>query len=165
MLSPVGAQEIHGTRLPRRPPDVEMYSKPRSLSKPFVRFVIDLPSRAEMQDDVQFLVAPVADDHGEHVAARRRLDGQHRDVVRAVAVRDDVAAVVRRPLLVAERLEPFLHVAIELIVEVLRVDLQRLSVGASPPLSTLLRSENRNCRSPSLPHFSSMNSNAAWPIE
>ncbi len=42
----------------------------------------------------------------------------------------EVAPVVGRPLLVAERLEPLLQVAIELLVEVLGLELQRFLVGA-----------------------------------
>ncbi len=47
MRSPTGAHENHGTMLPRMPPATAMYSKPRSLSKPFVRFRTTDPSRVE----------------------------------------------------------------------------------------------------------------------
>jgi hypothetical protein len=43
------------------------------------------------------------------------------------------------------------------------VILNASSYASSPPPITLFRSENMNARMPSLPHFSSMNSNSAWP--
>ena len=49
--------------------------------------------------------------------------------------------VVRRPLLVAERLEPFLHVAIELVVELLAVELQRLAVRIARAQDALAQRE------------------------
>ena len=44
MRSPTGDHDIHGTALPRKPPGVEMYSKPKPVLKPPVRLRITLLS-------------------------------------------------------------------------------------------------------------------------
>ena len=131
MRSPTGAQAIHGTRLPRRPPAVAMYSKPRSLSKPLVRLRMTWPSLAESSTMSSSWSSRLPTTAASMSPRRRRLDREHR---RRTCVRSglgrEVAAVVGRPLLVAERLEPLLQVAIELLVELLRLELERFFVGA-----------------------------------
>ena len=84
---------------------------------------------ARDQDDVGFLVLAVAGDDGNEVARRRRLGGERVGERALLGVGRQVAAVVRRPLLVAERLEAVLQVLLELLVEVLGIDLEGFLVG------------------------------------
>ena len=118
-------------RVLRMPPGVAMYSKPRSLSKPGVRLRMTLPSLVEsrMMSSSCSLRLPAAT--AMQVARRRRLDRERR-CVNGVFSRfgREVAAVVGRPLLVAERLEAVLQVLLELLVELLRLELEGLLVGA-----------------------------------
>ena len=81
------------------------------------------------QDDVELLVLAVAGHRGHQLARRRRLDREHRRELRLLRVRRQVAPVVGRPLLVAERLEPILQVFLELLVELFRLQLERFLVG------------------------------------
>ena len=117
------------------------------------------------QDDVELAVAAVAGHRGDQVARRRRLDRTARSRTRVFCgIGREVAAVVGRPLLVAERLEAVLQVLLELLVELLGVELEALPRRRRRRRrSPLLRSAKRYCRTPSLPHFDSMNSNTACP--
>ncbi len=54
---------------------------------------------------------------------------QHAAVLRAALVRREVAAVVERTLLVAERLEAILQVLLELLIELVRLDAERFLEG------------------------------------
>ena len=78
-----------------------------------------VPSFARHQDDVGFAVAPVAGDDGDQVARGRRLGGVAPLNGVFSGFGAEVAAVVGRPLLVAERLEAILQVLVELLVELL----------------------------------------------
>jgi replicative superfamily II helicase len=79
---------------------------------------------------VGFLVLAVAGDHGNEVARRRRLGGERVAERALLRVGRQVAAVVGRPLLVAERLEAVLQVLVELLVELVGLQLERFLVGA-----------------------------------
>ena len=61
------------------------------------------------------------------------------DVRRLAALGREVAAVVGRPLLVAERLEAILQVLLELLVELFRLEAERFFVGA------LAAADDRSC--------------------
>ena len=81
------------------------------------------------QDDVVLAVAAVAGHAGDQIARGRRFDRQHVGELALARIGRQVAAVVGRPLLVAERLEALLQVAIELLVPFLGRDLERFLVG------------------------------------
>jgi hypothetical protein len=61
------------------------------------------------QDDVELLILAVHGDHGNQVAGGRRRDRQRLGELRLLLVRRQIAAVVGRALLVAERLEAVLQ--------------------------------------------------------
>ena len=109
-----------------------MYSKPRSLSKPGVRFRTTEPSFDEtrMMSSSWSRRLPVID--GDEVARRRRLDRDRARVVRLLGIGREVLAVVGRPLLVAERLEAVFQIFLELLVELARRHLERFFVRARP---------------------------------
>src|SRR5262245_7600691 len=73
---------------------------------------------------------PVADDRGNQIALRRRIDRDRGGGVRLARIRREAPALVRRPLLVAERLEALFQIAIELLVKFVGFDLQRFFVRA-----------------------------------
>src|SRR5204862_6078303 len=77
------------------------------------------------EDDVEFAVLAVAARDGDEIARRRRLRRQGLNEGRLLRIRREIAAVVRRPLLVPERLEALLQVLVELLVELLTFDLER----------------------------------------
>ena len=99
-----------------------MNSKPLSWSKPARQVADDRAVLGRDEDDVHLAVAPVAGDDGQQVARGRRLDGVGVGEACLLRIGREVAAVVRRPLLVAERLEAVLQVLVELLVELLRRD-------------------------------------------
>ena len=82
------------------------------------------------QDDVELLFLAVAGGDRHEIAGRRGLDRDDADIGRLVALRREVAAVVGRTLLVAERLEAILQVLVELLVELLGLEPEGFFVGA-----------------------------------
>ena len=107
-----------------------MYSNPRSLSKPRVRFRTIAPSLADTRtmSSSWSCRLPVA-------TAIRSPEGDGSIDSAFVywvslGVRREVAPVVGRPFLVAERLEAVLQVPVELLIELLGLHLERLLVGA-----------------------------------
>jgi hypothetical protein len=85
---------------------------------------------ARHEDDVELAVLAVAGDDGEEVARGRRLGRDRGHEAGLFRARRQVAAVVGRALLVAERLEAVLQVLLERLVELLGAQLERLVVGA-----------------------------------
>ena len=98
------------------------------LVEPFVRLRTIDPSFDEISTTSSSpslrLTVTVAD----QIARRRRRNRQRLRVVRLLLVRRQVAAVVGGPLLVAERLEPFLQIAFERLVEFVGLHLERFFV-------------------------------------
>jgi hypothetical protein len=92
-----------------------------------------------------------------------RLDRDHRDVFGLAALRAQVAAVVLRPLLVAERLEAVLQVLVELLVELVGLQLEGFLVGAVAAADDALAQREEELAQPLLAPLASMNSKAAWP--
>ena len=76
------------------------------------------------QQDVELAVALIAAHRRDQIARRRRLDRQHVAVAALLRARREIASVVGRALLVAERLEALLQVAIELLIPFVRVDVE-----------------------------------------
>ena len=74
-------------------------------------------------------IAAVAGHAGDQITRGRRLDRQHVREAALARIGREVAAVIGRTLLVAERLETLLQVAIELLVPFFRRDLKRFLVG------------------------------------
>ena len=70
----------------------------------------------------------VAGEDRQQVAGGRRLCGVDAAIRRLLRIRSEVAAVVGRPLLVAERLEAILQVLVELLIEFVSGDLEGLFV-------------------------------------
>ena len=91
----------------------------------------DLAVLGRQQDDVDLPVLPVDGVGGEEVAGRRRLDRVDGQVPRLEGVGGEVAAVVVGPLLVAEGLEPAPDVRLELDVELLVGDVERVLVDVA----------------------------------
>ena len=106
-----------------------MWSKPMSLSKPLVRLRTIEPSLAESRTmsisrSLRLTVT----------AAIRSPDGD--GAIESASAKSvfslfggEVAAVVGRPLLVAERLEAILQVALEVLIELVLLHLERFFVG------------------------------------
>ena len=84
----------------------------------------DRPVLGGEKDDVELAVTTVPRHGGNQLARGRRLCGIHVCVSRLLRVRRKIATVVRRPLLVAERLEAILQVLLELLIELLRLQPQ-----------------------------------------
>ena len=89
-----------------------------------------LPSFVDIRTMSSSWSLPVAGGDGHQVAGRGGLDRDDHDVGRLAALGREVAAVVGRTLLVAERLEPILQVLVELLVELLGLEPERFFVGA-----------------------------------
>ena len=68
--------------------------------------------------------------HGDEVAGGGRLDGEYRAMTRTPRIRRQVRAVFIGQLLGPERLEAFLEVAFELLIELLGREPEGLLVGA-----------------------------------
>ena len=102
--------------------------KPHPLVEALGEVADDRAVLGGQQHDVQLLLAPVADHRGHQVARRRRLDREHRGVLRLLGVGRQVAPVVGRTFLVAERLEAILQVLLELLVELFGLELKGLFV-------------------------------------
>ncbi len=83
---------------------------------------------ARDQNDVDLAVLAVERHHGQQVAGRRRGDRDGFDVLRLLFVGRQVAPVVGGALLVAERLEALLQVALEGLVELVLLHLERFFV-------------------------------------
>ena len=81
------------------------------------------------QHDVDFAILAVDGDDRDQIAGRRRRDRERFGVLGLLGVGSEVAAVVGRPLLVAERLEAVLDVAIEGLVELFRFHPEGFFVG------------------------------------
>ncbi len=100
-----------------------------SLSKPRVRLRTTEPSFDGQQDDVDLAVlrltvtAAIRSPDGDGA-----IDSASREVGLLLVGRE-IAAVVGRTLLVAERLEAFLQVALEVLVELVLLHLQRFFVS------------------------------------
>ena len=115
--SPLGDHDIHGTVL-KRPPGEVMYSQPLSWSKPLVRLRMIEPSLAEtrtMSSSPSFrlpLATAIRSPEGDGSAEIAWLkDGLLADSGARFA------AVIGRPLLVAERLEALFEIPFELLIE------------------------------------------------
>ena len=89
-----------------------------------------LPSFVDIRTMSSSWSLPVAGRDGHQVAGGGGLDRDDHGVRRLAALRREVAAVVGRALLVAERLEPILQVLLELLVELLGLQPERFFVGA-----------------------------------
>ncbi len=127
-----------------------MYAQPLLWSKPFVRLRMTEPSLAERSDEIDLAVLAVPGDGRNEVARRRRLDGNDRRVFRLLRVGAQVASVVGGALLVAERLEPILQVLLELLIEFLGLQLERLFVGILAPANDALAQGEQELAQPLL---------------
>jgi hypothetical protein len=81
------------------------------------------------QHEIQLLILAIADHRGNQIARGRRLDREDRGVFRLLRIGCEVAAVIGRPFLVAERLEAILQVLFELLIELLGLEFERLFIG------------------------------------
>ena len=136
----LGAGEVGEAVAPRRPRDprhrVPARTRDRDelvaavLAEARRQVAHDLTVLGRDEHDVEFAVLAVAEHGGQQVARGRWLDGQQRREPGLARVGREVAPVVGRPFLVAERLEPVLHVRVELLVELVGRDAQRLLEGA-----------------------------------
>ncbi len=126
--SPVDDHVSQGT-VTQRPPGVDDVLEPFVLVEAGRQLANDRAVLPRHQDDVAFAVAPIAGEDRQQVAGGRRLRGVDAAVRRLLRIRSEVAAIVGRPLLVAERLEAILEVLVELLIEFVGGDLERLLVG------------------------------------
>ena len=144
-------------------PGYTMWSKPMSLSKPLVRLRTIDPSFDDTSTMSSSRSLRFAGDDGNQIARGRRRDRQRLGEPGLLAVGRQIASVVGRPLLVAERLEPVLQVPIERLVELVRLHLEGFFVGVLAAADHALPEREHELRMPSLPHLASMNSNSACP--
>jgi hypothetical protein len=80
------------------------------------------------EHEIELAVLAIHRDGRDQIPRGRRRNGKGFGVVRLLLVRREIAPVVGGPLLVAERLEPVLHVALEGLVELVLLHLQRFFV-------------------------------------
>ncbi len=125
--SPLGDHVIHG--ISGRSPICTIWSKPMSLSKPFVRLRTIEPSLLEIRMTSISRSSRLNVIDGDQIAGGRRRNRDGLGELRLLSVRGQIAAVVGRPLLVAKRLEAIFQVALEGLVELVLLHLQRVFVG------------------------------------
>ena len=80
------------------------------------------------QDHVELAVFSIHGRDRHQIARGRRRDREGVGVIGLLAVRREIAAVVGRPLLVAERLEPILQIALEGLIELVLLHAERFFV-------------------------------------
>ena len=116
----------------QRAPGTDDVLEPLVLVEALREVADDVPVLRGDEDDVELLVVAVARHAGHQVAGRGGLDRENRRVPGLLGSRREVPAVIGRALLVPEGLEAVLQVLLELLVELLRRDLEGLLVGIVP---------------------------------